>query len=114
MKLMNMKLHESRKIEAIGQKDGRKIVFGKFIITRVPGGWIYSSIYSKGSFVFVPLNNEFEGKVWFMKQTFEIEFENVEIIPELLQALLNDYFRKLSCDIGYMCVKEIKENNLND
>jgi len=55
--LFSMALHEVRQLDFPGKDE-------KLLITRVPGGWIYQTIFQKwerltATAVFVPLNSEF-------------------------------------------------------
>ena len=53
--IYNLKLHEVMQITT-KDEDSRSIT--TYLVTRVPGGWIYTMHYNPDSTMFIPWNND--------------------------------------------------------
>lgn len=58
-KIYKLKFGESSEIETEVSKENRRIYTITYIVTRVPGGWIFKRDLHDSVPVFVPFDNEF-------------------------------------------------------
>ncbi|MDA3854966.1 MAG: hypothetical protein PF569_01810 [Candidatus Woesearchaeota archaeon] len=60
-KIYNLKFGESREVSTkITNEHSGKLYTVDYIITRIPGGWLFKEDLQISELIFVPFNNEFQ------------------------------------------------------